>query len=182
MPPSELRVSLNGKSKRRVARTNMVGIPTRTCGCHFCRSFPRRGSPKKIGVPQVQRETGVSMPTKPPHEGSSHSSSGSPKTRLGCRIRAFYLDYLWILVTAIALRLPGLCAHKRCLAIPLTSPPLADSFSTRVQFPVWFFRSYSGGCHPERAPIPATVHCGKRILFPPCKCVESGAFRKSNAI
>src|SRR5713101_2137640 len=26
MPPSELRVSLNGKSKRRVTRTNMVGI------------------------------------------------------------------------------------------------------------------------------------------------------------
>ena len=110
---------------------------------------------------QMQRETDVSMPVELPYRLNAQSSRRTGNGPLGWTIRAFALDYLRILATAVALRLPGLCAHKRCFAIQLTSPPLAASFSTNMQFPVLFFRSCSGGCHPERVAIQGAGHLRK---------------------
>ena len=133
MPPSELRVSLNGKTKRRVVRTNMVGIPTRTRGFHLRLIFPRRASPKKIGVRRVEGETDVSMQAKPPFRGDAHSSSSSGKSRLEGTSARFSLiicgflsplslsDFPSCAPTSVALQTRG---PHHCLPSPL--PPACD--------------------------------------------------------
>ena len=67
MPPSELRTSLNGESKRRVAGIKMVGIPTRTCAGHFWLRFHPRCSPKETELRREETETNVTVPVKLPH-------------------------------------------------------------------------------------------------------------------
>jgi hypothetical protein len=89
MPPSEMRTSLNGESKRRVAGINMVGIPTRTCAVHFWLSFHPRSSPKETELRREQTETNVTVPVKLLYGVNAQSPRGLGNGPLGWTVRAF---------------------------------------------------------------------------------------------
>jgi len=91
---------------------------------------------EKIELRREQTETNVTMPVKLPYRVNAQSSRSPGSGSVGWTIRAFWLAYLRIFVTATALRLPGLCARNPRFANQVPSPSLAASSSINMQFPV----------------------------------------------